>query len=69
VIGINFAGTALTGCGLNPSEILGIAIVTNQAQNWNYVWIYVAGPVTGALIIGTVLFNSTHFSLIQFDLI
>jgi len=52
VITINFVGIAYTGCGLNPSEILGLAVVTNQVGNWSYVWIYVVGPISGALVVG-----------------
>jgi len=52
VMAISFAGTALTGCGLNPSEIFGIAVVTNQIMNWSVVWIYIVGPVAGALFVG-----------------
>jgi glycerol uptake facilitator-like aquaporin len=60
VIAINFAGTALTGCGLNPSEIFGIALITNQSVNWSVVWIYIVGPITGALIIGSVITLKVH---------
>jgi hypothetical protein len=72
VIAINFAGTAFTGCGLNPSEIFGIALITNQSANWSIVWIYIVGPITGALIIGNVTKLQMHClsSMINFvDLI
>jgi glycerol uptake facilitator-like aquaporin len=52
VIVINFVGIAYTGCGLNPSEIFGLAVVTNQVINWNNMWIYIVGPISGALVTG-----------------
>jgi len=40
-------GGAITGASMNPARTLGPAIV---ASEWTDVWIYIAAPITGALV-------------------
>ena len=55
-----FAGFSLTGASLNPARSIGPAIFSS---NLGSIWIYIVGPLIGALIAGLVykLFN-TDFS-------
>jgi aquaporin Z len=41
-------GAQLTNTGLNPARTLGPNIVSGQWQDW---WVYVLGPVAGALLV------------------
>jgi len=45
-------GAPYTGTSLNPARSLGPALV---ADRWNDVWIYVAGPLLGALSVALVV--------------
>lgn len=40
----------LTGASLNPARTLGPAIALGARYPWNEVWVYLVGPILGALI-------------------
>lgn len=48
VMAIHFVGVPFTGASVNPARSFGPALVTNE---WSDFWVYVVGPVVGALIV------------------
>jgi len=49
---LHLVGVPLTGASMNPARTLGPAIVSGQ---WDFHWIYWAGPIVGALAAGLVM--------------
>jgi len=49
---LHLVGVPLTGASMNPARTLGPAIVSGQ---WDFHWIYWAGPIIGAVIAGLIM--------------
>ena len=49
-------GGAVTGASMNPARSFGPALVSGE---WTDFWVYVAGPLTGALV-GALLYQAVR---------
>ncbi|CAL4899736.1 unnamed protein product [Urochloa decumbens] len=58
---VHLATFPITGAGLNPARSLGTAVIYNQNQAWDDLWIFWVGPLVGALAAAVYLhYNPRH---------